>query len=426
MPPYRTSPAQPQFDADSFLRSLDGGRYTPEVLDKTELVIDEASGSVRQAGADATDGPYVLGFRQHAEQSLYFFAKAILGLTRLTSSLHQPICDWLQVRPPYRKLYLLPRDHLKTSIARALMLHILIQPKENNLYFPGCWDVGCGKTDCDDPEHRFEGRDARIMYGGETAANAEKQLAWARAKLDGSKLLRALWPQVVWADSRKESPKWAGAALQVRRTKDFPEASIEAIGVGGAVTGRHYDVLVKDDIATLEAANSRVAMETAIEWNKSTRALMDDPDKSLEFMLGTRWAPGDVWETIEHDDPTVEVVCRAILEDGRPIFPEMFSVETIERLRREEGPLFWLIRMNSSNSPEVSDFDLSLLRSYTVEGNQLSFTEEARDAALATMLQAPPPEPPGVTVDQSFRGQRFTPEVQDKMLARNEYLRMKA
>ena len=86
--------------------------------------------------------------------------------------------------------------------------------------------------------------------------NAEKQLAWAMAKLEGSKMLRAFWPSHVWGNARKESKKWHAQAVLIPRDQDFPEASIESIGVGGAVTGRHYCVLLKDDLATLKAANS--------------------------------------------------------------------------------------------------------------------------------------------------------------------------
>jgi hypothetical protein len=371
------------------------------------------------------DGQYIQDTRRLAERSLYFFAKSVLGLTRLTDHLHLGVCDWLQKVPPYRKLYLLPRDHLKTSIARALILHLLIQPKESNLYFPGCWEDGCGLLDCVDPTHRFDGCNTRILYAGETERAAQNQLRWCAAKFQGTKLLRALWPHRMWTDVGREAPKWSAEAFQVKRTKEYPEASVEALGVGGAVTGRHYDVLVKDDIATMKAANSRLVMEDTIEWNKATRALMDDPDKSLEFMLGTRWAPGDVWRTIQQDDPTVQVMCRAILEDGKPIFPEMFSLETIERLRREEGTLFPLMRMNTDCDPSLSDFDMGLVRSVQIEGTDLVFAEDSRDAALVARRDEPlVQETPGVTVSQEFRGQRVR-DAYDRLGAREAYLRMK-
>lgn len=415
----------PNDTIDRWSSHLGAGEFDPTTLER-EVVVETKTGRPRQAGATSAEGEWILQSRRHAEESLYVFAKLVLGLTRLTDHLHRGVCHWLQQVPPYRKLYLLPRDHLKTSIARALILHLLIQPKENNQYFKGCWEDGCGLLDCEDPTHRFDGSNTRILYAGETERAAQNQLRWCAAKMQSTKLLRALWPHKMWDDARKEAPKWSAEAFQVRRSKEYPEASVEALGVGGAVTGRHYDVLVKDDIATMKAANSRLVMEDTIAWNTATRALMDDPDKSLEFMLGTRWAPGDVWRTIQQDDPTVQVMCRAILEDGKPIFPEMFSLETIDRLRREEGSLFPLMRMNTDCDPSLSDFDMAMVRALRIEDGCLVFDEDVRDAALLARRDAPAEqEKPGVEVTQTFRGQRLT-QVYDQLGARNAYLRLKA
>jgi len=269
------------------------------------------------------------------------------------------------------------------------MIHLTIQPKERNIYFPGCQYVGCNnRLDCADPLHRFDGRDSRILYAGETDRNAAKQIKWAAEQYDGCKLLRAMWPSCVWESSSKESPKWSAEAIEIPRPSKFPEGTIESIGVGGAVTGRHYSVLIKDDIATLRAANSRTVMIDTIEWNRATRALMDDPDESLEFMLGTRWAPGDVWETIQREDPSVECLVRSIIEDGKPIFPELFSLETIQRLKEEEKHLFPLIRMNSGSDPEISDFDVTKLRSFAFENGHISFPDDGRDQRLSAMYGA--------------------------------------
>ena len=76
-----------------------------------ELHIDPKTGEVRQAGADRA-GPFVAQFRRDCEEDLFLFATAVLGLERLTRTLHYPVCQWLQAVPPFRKCYLLPRDHL--------------------------------------------------------------------------------------------------------------------------------------------------------------------------------------------------------------------------------------------------------------------------------------------------------------------------
>jgi hypothetical protein len=101
---------------------------------KSSVCLDQKTGQVRQAGSDAPGG-FIIEAREQMQESLFYFAYGALGLTRLTQGLHLPVCEWLTTVPPYRKLLLLPRDHLKTSMMRALALHILLQEKGTNLYF---------------------------------------------------------------------------------------------------------------------------------------------------------------------------------------------------------------------------------------------------------------------------------------------------
>lgn len=328
-----------------------------------ELVVDAKTGKVRQAGA-TQEGKLVQEFKDQAEKSLYVFAKGVLGLTLLTPTLHLPLCAGLTACPPYRKLRLLPRDHLKTSIIRGLMMHILLQPKESNLYFPS-----------------KEGASTRILFAAETAQNAENQLSWISTQYEDSNLLRGLWPQLVWhGNAQRLSKKWNQQAIQLPRSEIFPEASIETIGVGGAVTGRHYDVMVKDDLISYAAANSPTVMHDAVQWHKTSRALLHDADKGLEYMIGTRWAVGDLWQFIVENDPSVDVVVRAAIEDGKPIFPELFSLKTLLRIERELGPaLFSLLYMNSAVDVSLTDFDSGMFRYYHDFGSVLEFDAPKED-----------------------------------------------
>jgi len=252
----------------------------------------------------------------------------------------------------------LPRDHLKTSIIRSLIMHILVQPKDRNPYFPG-----------------KEGASTRILFAGETAQNAENQLSWISTKYENSELYRALWPHLCWhGNAQRLSKKWNQQALQLPRKEDYPEASIETIGVGGAVTGRHYDVLIKDDLISYAAANSPTIMHDAIQWHKTSRALMHSADKSLEYMIGTRWAVGDLWQHIMETDPSVDFVVRSAIEDGKPIFPELFSLEALIQIERELGPaLFSLLYMNSAVDASLTDFDPAMFRYYHDYGDIIEY-----------------------------------------------------
>ena len=338
----------------------------------TEVVVDKKTGQARQAGAEIADGQWIGGLRERAEKSLFVFAKGILGRTYLTRSLHKPVCTWLQTRPPDRKMLLMPREHCKTTIVgHALAPHILIQSPENNPYFPG-----------------QPGEDQRVTLVGETDQRSKDSLRVIKAAYEQNEILRALWPHRLWDEPAKQSRKWNDNEIILPRREEYPDPSIRAIGVGGAVTGSHPSVLIKDDIATLDAANSVTIMQTAIQWHVASRALINAPG-TLEFIIGTRWAVNDVYEYIQTNDPSVEVMVRSVVENGEPIYPEMFSMDKVAQLQKEFGVLFPLLYMNSAADPTLVDFDVQMLRSFTIVDGKLRFREDERDLALVERMRMP-------------------------------------
>lgn len=341
----------------------------------TEVVIDKKTGLARQAGATMADGAWVTGVRLRAERSLYVFAKGIMGRTYLTKTLHLPMCAWLQTRPPFRKLALWPREHAKTSIVgHCLPIHILLQPRSHNLYFPG--EDGC---------------DQRIVLAGETETRATDALRVIQSAYESNQLLRAFWPHLMWDNPRQQSKKWNEKEMIVRRPTDYPDPSIRGIGVGGAITGAHPSVLLKDDLISVEAANSPTVMQGAIEWHVTSRALINR-DGTLEFIIGTRWAVADLYDYIITNDPTVEVTIRSVVEGGVCIYPEVFNMEKVAQLQREFGILFPLLYMNSAADPELVDFDMAQIREFTLSNGYVEMTEDDRDVVIAERLHAPPLE----------------------------------
>lgn len=248
---------------------------------------------------------------------------------------------------------------------RALALHIIIQNKEANLYFPG-----------------EDGNNQRILWASETATNAELQLSWLTNVLDQNDLMRALWPHKVWTNSSKQAKRWNAQEAQLPRSIDYPEPTIQTIGVGGAVTGRHQTCHIFDDLISFKAANSPTVMYESIQWFTASRALLDHPINSLQFLIGTRWAVFDLWGDIIKKDTSVEVVTRSIIEEGKPIFPEMFSLATITQLEKEFGSLFPLIYMNAPYDPAMVDFDVAQVREVKFENGQLIFDEIEQDQKL--------------------------------------------
>jgi hypothetical protein len=297
--------------------------------------------------------------RALARSNLFFFAKAILGFDKLSPGLHGWMCNALAVSEHSRRfLFLLPRDHFKTTLFTiSLPIHILIQREEDNIYFPGM--PGC---------------DTRILITNETSDNAKRFLRKIKRIFESNALFQALFPEVIPDFARTE--KWSASEILIPRQNDFPEASIETAGVGVAVTSRHYDVIIADDLISVEAANSNAVMEDAVEYYRSLESLMVDSLRGLRVTVGTRWAPEDLYSRIMETEPDVAIFVRSAIENGAPIFPEQFSLEKLEQIRQRVGSyLFALNYMNDPQDLDVSDFREGWVKRFTLSDDEKTIVE---------------------------------------------------
>lgn len=391
---------------------------TPSEAPPVELVVDAKTGRVRHAGATTDEGAWVMAVKDRAEKSLYTFAKAILGRAYLWAPLHKPVCDWLMHRPPQRKGLLLPRECAKTSIvSHALPLHILIQTPESNVYFPG-----------------EDGADQRIVLACESENRGKDHVRVQRDAWTKNELLRAFWPHRCWAKPKTEADKWNDSEYNIRRPNEYPDPSVRTIGVGGAITGAHPSVLIKDDLISLDAANSQTVMETAIQWNTAARALVNKPN-CLEFMIGTRWAVFDLYSHVQETDDTVEWMIRSLVEDGEIIYPLTivevdgktvvggYTQEKITELQGTFRELFWLLYMNNPANPELADFSERDMRPYAIVEGSIEYDEDDRDLVITAAGGPRPPTAAQVAATQDRYGERV--RVLDLGGKRGQYLRLR-
>jgi hypothetical protein len=342
-------------------------------LEYREVVVDK-NGQPRQAGSDSAEGEFIRRFKKRAEESLFIFLKGILGRFFLTAHFHQDVCRFLQKTPPYRKLVLMPREHAKTAIVSGgLPSHILIQPKESNIYFPG-----------------LEGSECRILLAGETERMAKKNLRVVKNVFEENKVFRAFWPHRCWGIDETRAKEWSSESIIIPRENEWPDPTIKAVGVGGAITGARPNVMIKDDLVSFKAMNSEIVMQEAIDWHVASRALLDTYEvesglSSLEFIIGTRWAVHDLYSYIIDNDPSVAVINNAyhrIINNGKILWPEKHTKESIEQLRLEHGSMFYLLYLNSAADPSLTDFDIELIRQFKIIDGRIVFAGESRDTWL--------------------------------------------
>lgn len=280
---------------------------------------------------EAERGP----IREMALRSTYGFAKFVCNFPDLDGDFHGMMCRWIE-KPSRLKLGLAPRGHFKSHV----------------------W------TMADKLRRVTKDPNLRVLICNETLDNTVKFISTMQAIVQ-SPIYRWLFPEVV-PDPRLV--RWNQTQLELKRDRKYPQPTIEGIGVGGASTSNHYDIIVNDDLCGKEARESPSVMEKAIYQRKLSWSLMVNPSTSEIHDIGTRWHPNDVADWIIKNVTNVDLLKLTVFkEPGVPWFPRFFPADVLEQIRREQGPVMWALQyLNEAIGEGASDFDTTLLNHYTL------------------------------------------------------------
>lgn len=299
--------------------------------------------------------------RAQVQRSTYITAKAIIGFHDLTPHLHGEMCRWIE-GPSRRKLGLVPRDHLKTSVWTIADTVRLIAADPNT----------------------------RILIGNETATNASHFLRRIQAVFERATLFRWLFPELIPDIGRT---KWSESEMLVPRTKDFPESTVEVIGVGGAVVSRHFKRIKLDDLVGKEASESVEVMKKTIDWYLYCESLLECPTDPIDT-YGTRWTHKDLYARIQEQEEDIDFFHRRAIDDqGRTLWPERFPIHELLRIKRKIGAFkFSCQYQNEPFDPEHMTFDPGWLRFFELNGWEID-----QDAGSLLLRVVGQPKPVRIT-----------------------------
>ena len=388
-------------------KDTDSARQPP-----TDLQIKDLRETMLAAGENppAEKESFRLWLKKSAEKELWFLSRWLLGNDWLgLGTFHREVvCPFLtNLRGSRSKLLMLPMGHLKSTIvSRSMPIHILIQPLGSNLYFP-----------------RRAGANLRIALVNENETKSMENLSYIRQHLENNEWLYWCWPDVIWANKKERgSARWSDQFLDVRRNEYWAEASVTAIGVNTGFIGRYFDVILPDDIAALQASQSKDLLARAKTFRRAMRTRRVDktegPTGSIIIGVGTEWPAVDLYEEWQKD-PTVNVMVKSIVEvdektkEERSLWPEKYPLEIIEKMREENDAVEWAAwYMNRRVGRGVTALSWEQLREYKVseDGLYLEFPEIAEIDALITARRA--------RIDQNIKGFRTTTERYDPMKAK--------
>jgi hypothetical protein len=252
--------------------------------------------------------------RELFKNDLYFACKGILGYDQLQEEAHRPLCDYLMYDQSMRKMVLMPRGHLKSTICtigRPIQLAVR------------------------DPDHY------RGCIENENATKASAFLDEIKQHWVKNEVLRSLFPELIPEKFAGPGSDWSQASASLRRNAVFKESTWTTLGAGGSGVGWHFSHIIPDDLIGEQHKNSPADMERVKIWNRGQEALLDDQDRNEICWVGTRKTISDLYaDVMEIYEGELSLFIREPIEDGKVIFPLKFSMQRFERMM-EKTPEEW-------------------------------------------------------------------------------------
>ena len=181
--------------------------------------------------------------------------------------------------------------------------------------------------------------DPEVTFGffSHTRPIAKAFLRQIQREFESNKVLHQCFPDVLWGEDTKQSPKWSeDDGIIVKRKTNPNEATIEAWGlVDGQPTSKHFKKLLYDDVVvagsvTNEDMIAKVMVEMERSYNLGTTP-------GVKRAAGTRWHFNDAYRTVAERGTFKlrEYPGRQGGEEGKSI---VWDEATHSEKRRNMGP----------------------------------------------------------------------------------------
>ncbi len=320
-------PLAPIFDSEESARN-----HLPAILDALSgnLASREAFSLIRQ-----------LGF-----VSLYFFINSILRpagpYEALDDALALDQCNFRQsdgcMAPGSKAAAFMPRGFSKTRV---------------NTTGGGSWEI------LRDP-------DVSVCIVNAIYDKALEFLHQIQRNFDSNPQMARFYSE--WVPGKNRGQVNDKLLILPNRTSTSVEPTVRCLGVTAAAEGGHYDIMLFDDLAGLDAVDSQhqsnATMFTTRKWFNTNQRALRKTSLSRLFVAATRYAIDDCYSDIctscktlkgwQHGDiqplpsGTWNIYYRLIEEDGVFIRPAVLSPDELAVLMREDP---WAAMLNYYNSP---------------------------------------------------------------------------
>lgn len=285
-----------------------------------------------------------------AQKDFWFFITEILGIKECKevgffnlTPVHKELCDFLQHSPKQSKMVLKPRYSFKSAICTAgYSLWKLV--KNPNL---------------------------RILIYSDSAGKASGFLTDIKNHIEGkapNSRFREFYPN--W-ETDPHKGKWNESEIIVS-TRDYAhrEPSIDTGGIDSSKVGKHYDIIIFDDIVSDINCTTKQQMDKIHDCYKKALSLLKPGGEVV--IVGTRWHYGDCYGRILAENRDRQNFGEFIKDaeevdsEGKLIFESIgLNREFLDYQRKEQGSyIYSCLYRNNPVSDDTALFKIEDFRYY--------------------------------------------------------------
>lgn len=285
--------------------------------------------------------------REEAKNRLFIFNKFVLDVEKGKMPLgdfHRDLCKFVEQEKTMKKLLLLPRGHLKSTLITIgySTQQIVKNPNVRILILNATWQVA-------------------VDFVTEIKRNLQQS----------PNLLR------LYGDLTVGATEWSQDRITLARTDtNIKGPTVWGAGVGSNLTGTHPDIIIMDDVVSRDNTQT---IEQIEKVKLSYRDALDllEPGGQL-IIIGTRWTYNDFYSWIiekqEQRKNFLMTVKRSYIgdlntgQDFQALWPEKFTREELLERREEKGPYeFSSQYQNDPVSEDDADFKQDWFQYYDPE-----------------------------------------------------------
>lgn len=237
-----------------------------------------------------------------AVDDLYYLARDILGYTLVDKQPHESVCSFVQTWNKRKKMMLLPRGSLKTSIGTIAysVQQILQNP------------------------------DVRILIASETLNQAQKFLSEIKGHFESERF------QLYYGDLRKDVGWKEGEITVSSRKANKKEPTISTAGIDVTRTGMHYDLIIVDDPHSQKNITNAEQIDQVKNWYRLLLSMLEPTGHIL--LIGTRWDFQDLYSMIEKElSDDYDIMIESAIKNGILFYPKRLTQEFLDEQRKEQG-----------------------------------------------------------------------------------------